>query len=162
MRKGATVPRTFRERTGNCVRCGVEITRKVFKTPIMCGPCRQEVAWFERHPNVPDPVEWAYPTAKPGYTGTAEPAAAPAGMMTATWIAEQVEERNRSRARIGELQRKADAMSEQIRNLHDEREALIKSRAIVEADIAFERELLSEVFKKLDAVGWKSDDDNVS
>jgi hypothetical protein len=57
-------PRKFTEKDGNCYRCGAALRRKIFTEPVLCAECRNLIRFFQRHPGIPDPIDWHYPPAR--------------------------------------------------------------------------------------------------
>ena len=57
--------RTYRMRTVQCYRCGTNQQRQMVKPPIYCDECRNDVRFYERHPEQVDPVDWHIPGHRP-------------------------------------------------------------------------------------------------
>ena len=57
--------RTYRMRTVQCFRCGTNLQRQMVKPPIYCDECRNDVRFYERHPEQVDPVVWHIPGHRP-------------------------------------------------------------------------------------------------
>lgn len=122
--------RTYRMRTVQCFRCGTNLQRQMVKPPIYCDECRNDVRFYERHPEQVDPVAWHIPGHRP-YPDVRELSPVQEAAVAA------LAARSDTQSQINEKGKQISALSVQLNDLRQEKtqhhnRLLTISRALVE------------------------------